>query len=268
MIIHANTKIGAIIKQHPGALEAIVSIHPMFEKLRNPILRKVMAGRASISMAAKMAGCSIQAFYEKLTPLGFEVDGVIAADGNEKNSLPYFMKSLTKEQLIELDVRPEIAAGNDPLSLITKKVKAMETGQVLKIINIFEPVPLIQLLEKQGFVVYVDEVNENLVETYFYKQTHTAEIIENVQEDATNGWDKIFNRFLDKTQTVDVRALEMPLPMITILEALDKLPADEALFIYHKRIPVFLLPELAERKFDYRIKEISEGNVQMLIFKA
>ena len=111
-------------------------------------------------------------------------------------------------------------------------------------------------------------MNENLVETYFYKQTHTAEIIENVQEDATNGWDKIFNRFLDKTQTVDVRALEMPLPMITILEALDKLPADEALFIYHKRIPVFLLPELAERKFDYRIKEISEGNVQMLIFKA
>ena len=97
MIIHANTKIGAIIKQHPGALEAIVSIHPMFEKLRNPILRKVMAGRASISMAAKMAGCSIQAFYEKLTPLGFEVDGVIAADGNEKNSLPYFMKSLTKD---------------------------------------------------------------------------------------------------------------------------------------------------------------------------
>ena len=49
MIIHANTKIGAIIKQHPGALEAIVSIHPMFEKLRNPILRKVMAGRASMS---------------------------------------------------------------------------------------------------------------------------------------------------------------------------------------------------------------------------
>jgi uncharacterized protein (DUF2249 family) len=52
------------------------------------------------------------------------------------------------------------------------------------------------------------------------------------------------------------------------LEALDKLPPGEALFIHHKRIPVFLLPELAERKFEYRIKEIGEGNVQMLIYKA
>lgn len=60
----------------------------------------------------------------------------------------------------------------------------------------------------------------------------------------------------------------MPLPMLTILEALENLPEDKALFVYHKRIPVFLLPELAERKFDYRIKEISDGEVHLLIFKA
>jgi len=268
MIIHAHTKIAALIKHHPDALEAIVSIHPMFEKLRNPILRKLMAGRASITMAAKMAGCTINTFYEKLKPLGFEIDRSVKTEEREQKQLPAFMKSLTKEQIIELDVRPTIAAGNDPLNLITQKTKAMETGQVLKIINIFEPVPLISLLEKQGFVVYADEINKNLVETYFYKQTHTAEIIGNVEEDATNGWNKIFNRFLDNTQTMDVRSLEMPLPMITILEALDKLPPGEALFIHHKRIPVFLLPELAERKFEYRIKEIGEGNVQMLIYKA
>jgi hypothetical protein len=56
--------------------------------------------------------------------------------------------------------------------------------------------------------------------------------------------------------------------MMTILEALDKLPADHALFVYHKRIPMFLLPELAERNFDYRIKEIGEGEVHLLIFKS
>ena len=41
--INANTKIASIIKQHPGALEAIVSLSPKFEKLRNPILRKFTA---------------------------------------------------------------------------------------------------------------------------------------------------------------------------------------------------------------------------------
>ena len=69
-------------------------------------------------------------------------------------------------------------------------------------------------------------------------------------------------------QTVDVRNLEMPKPMLTILDALGHLPSETALFVYHKRIPVFLLPELKERKFDYRIKEISDGEVHLLIFKA
>ena len=55
--------------------------------------------------------------------------------------------------------------------------------------------------------------------------------------------------------------------MLTILEELDKLPADKALYVYHKRIPVFLLPELADRKFGYRIKEIDDGEVRLLIFK-
>ena len=60
----------------------------------------------------------------------------------------------------------------------------------------------------------------------------------------------------------------MPMPMLTILDELEHLPENMALFVYHKRIPVFLLPELQERKYDYRIKEISDGNVNLLIFKA
>ena len=56
--------------------------------------------------------------------------------------------------------------------------------------------------------------------------------------------------------------------MITILEALDLLTDGEALYVYHKRIPVFLLPELKERDFDYRIREISESEVHLLIFKS
>lgn len=72
--INANTKIAAILKQHPDALEAIISISPKFNKLRNPLLRKLMASRASISMASKIGGCSVNDFFEKLQPLGFVID--------------------------------------------------------------------------------------------------------------------------------------------------------------------------------------------------
>ena len=57
------------------------------------------------------------------------------------------------------------------------------------------------------------------------------------------------------------------MPMITILEALDSLPEGKALYVHHKRIPVFLLGELNERRFGYRIKEVSENMVYLLIFK-
>ena len=77
----------------------------------------------------------------------------------------------------------------------------------------------------------------------------------------------MLQRFAGKLETVDVRQLEMPLPMLTILDELDKLPTGQALYVDHKRIPVFLLPELEERKFEYRAKEISEGNVKLFIFK-
>jgi len=269
MILNANTKIAAILKEHPDALEAIISISSKFEKLRNPLLRKLMAGRTTIGMATKISGCTATAFYEQLQPLGFEIDTLTLPAEEEKTARPDFMLNLKKEQIVELDVRPVIASGKDPLNIITEKVKTIKAGEVLKIINIFEPIPLMQLLEKQGFLVYADVINDNLVETYFLKQNKTGETITTPNADTTTtGWDEALQRFGDKIKSIDVRQMEMPLPMHTILEALDTLPCDTALFVYHKRIPVFLLPELAERKFDYRIREISDGEVHLLIFKA
>lgn len=265
--INTNTKIARIVKEHPDALEAIVSISSKFEKYRNPLLRKVLIGRTSIAMASKMAGCGVNDFFNKLKPLGFEIDEATLPKNEKAKELPAFITSLKKEQIIDFDVRDLLASGKDPLTLILDKIKTVKSGQALKIINTFEPVPLIKMLEKQGFVVYTDTIRDDLIETYFYKQADTDTVSVEPEANASKGWDEVMNRFSNKLVTVDVRELEMPQPMLTILSELDKLPADKALHVYHKRIPVFLLPELAERAFEYRIKEISDGNVQLLIYK-
>ncbi|HET6766111.1 MAG TPA: DUF2249 domain-containing protein [Chitinophagaceae bacterium] len=267
MNINANTKIAAILKQHPDALEAIISISPKFIKLRNPLLRKLMASRTSISMASKVAGCHVNDFFEKLKTLGFFPDNTVLEKEEAPGSAPLFMQHIKEKVIVELDVRPVIESGKDPFNIITGKIKHLQNGEVLKLVNSFEPVPLIQILSKQGFEYYVETINENLVNTYFHKipGTSTAEAL---PAERTGGWNELIKRFENKIVTVDVRQLEMPLPMMTILEALEKLAADQALFVYHKRIPMFLLPELAEKKYDYRIKEISEGEVHLLIFKS
>lgn len=266
--ISANTKIAHLLKAHPDALEAIISIDQKFDKLRNPLLRKELAGRTTIAMASKMAGCQIDDFFSKLKPLGFEIDTETKPVVEEKKELPSFITTLTKNKIIDFDVRELLASGNDPLTLILDKVKSVQAGEALKVINTFEPVPLIKMLEKQGFDVYADVISNELVETYFYKKSDKTTIEVKPKEGANSGWDEVMQRFTGKLVTVDVRELDMPQPMLTILDELDKLSADVALYVYHKRIPVFLLPELSDRKFDFRIKEISEGEVHLLIFKS
>lgn len=266
MTLHANTKIALVLNQNAKALEAIISIHPRFEKLRNPLLRKVMAGRTTLAAASKIGGCSVEDIFRKLEPLGFEIDRSTQAVKESKKPVPAFITSIKKEQLIELDVRPVIAGGSDPLNIIMQKIKTVVPEQILKIINTFEPTPLILMLEKKGFEIYVDRISDHLVETYFHKTEKNNSTEIKTKQPTANNWEHVLQKFGHNIQKIDVRHLEMPQPMLTILEALDHLANGTALYVYHKRIPVFLLPELAQRGFEYRIKEVKDGEVHLLIF--
>lgn len=274
MQINAQTKISALLKHHPDALETIVSLAPDFKKLRNPILRKLMAGRTSIAMASKIGGCKPEDFFKVLEPLGFTADAnaEVKESKPENKPIPEYLKSLKPEQIVNFDVRAMLAEGNDPLRDIQKKVKELIPGQALLIVNNFEPVPLIKLLEKQGFQSHVNFINDETIETYFYKTTHgsVADKAPQLEADTeTSGdWDLVLKQFEGKLVEIDVRHLEMPMPMMTILESLETLPDEKALYVHHKRIPVFLLNELQDRKFEYRIKYIEEGEVYLLIFKT
>ncbi|MCO5232923.1 MAG: DUF2249 domain-containing protein [Chitinophagales bacterium] len=270
MLINEQTKIAALIKHHPDALETIVTLSPDFKKLRNPLLRKLMAGRTSIAMASKIGGCRPEDFFQALAPLGFEADtkkSDIEEPAPPNLPMPDYIKSLNPDQIIHFDVRNMLAEGVDPLRAIQEKIKALKQGEALLIVNNFEPVPLIKLLEKQGFSAHVNYVKNDVIETYFYKenQQSNAELIE---ESGTSGdWEIILEKYKNQLIEIDVRHLEMPMPMMTILEALETISEDKALYVHHKRIPVFLLTELKDRGFQYRIKEIQEGEVYLLIFK-
>ncbi|MEZ5053598.1 MAG: DUF2249 domain-containing protein [Chitinophagales bacterium] len=272
MIINAQTKIATLLQQHPDALETIVKISPDFKKLRNPIIRKLMAGRATIAMASKIGGCKPEDFFKALAPLGFVADTTteITEIIPENKPMPSYLQSLKSEQIISFDVRSILAEGNDPLKQIQAKIKTLQINEALLIINSFEPVPLIKLLEKQGFDAYVKYIDNDTVETYFYKTTSTTnspidESEATIQD--SGDWEQLLQQYKNNWVEIDVRHLEMPMPMMTILEALDALPKEKALFVHHKRIPVFLLTELKDRQFDFRIKEIQEGEVRLLIFK-
>jgi len=272
--INPQTRISELIKANPLVIDTLVELNPNFNKLRNPILRNLLARRVSISNACAIAGCKVSDFMDRLKSIGFNTEGDgDASVSNEDDPITaaVFTGGLG---VVELDVRPVLAAGSDPLKLILKASKALKGEECLKIINTFEPVPLISLLRKEGFRSWSERPEKDMVYTWFVKDesVHIKPEIRTAETDFSNDGIE-FDRMMDffgpeRIRTIDVRDMEMPQPMITILTNLADLRDDEALFVYHKKVPVYLLPELRERGFKYLIRNSPDGKINMLISKV
>lgn len=271
--INENTKISTLIEANPQVIETLVKLNAHFSKLRNPFLRNILAKRVTISEACKMSGCNITDFFITMEGIGFNVNaGSLRARIPQVSHNGRFILPENFE-IIELDVRPVLVQKKDPLNLIISKIGTLQAGQCLKIVNTFEPVPLINLLGKKGFQHHVEYPDKDTVITWFFKQgkEKVGQILpdDTIKANESDDFEWMLQKYQPpKLQFTDVRELEMPLPMVTILAILKKMPQDEALLVHHKKVPVFLLPELREQGFDYRIKNISEGNLNILIFKV
>lgn len=274
MKINDQTKISELIRADKASIDAIAGVAKPFHRLKNPILRKVMASRVTIAEAAKMGGCRVTDIILALTPLGFEYEAT--ENGQAENGRrPEWFPAASENNVIHYDVRPIIESGTDPLKAILGKFKEIPAGHILCIVNSFVPTPLIRLLEQdKAEASYVETISDHEYHTYFLKkQKETAEKDsgenrKGVIMDDARSFEAVHRRFSpDQIRETDVRHLEMPLPMQTILAALGELPAGHALYVHHKRVPVYLLEELAGRDFEVHIHTVDENNVKMMLFK-
>jgi uncharacterized protein (DUF2249 family) len=277
MNIKADTRISDLIKENSASIDAIASLSKPLEKLKNPILRKIMASRVTIAEAAKMGGCTVDDFAKALQPLGFEfIDSKIDYQ-NLIERRPLWLTELLPKHIESFDVIDLLAAGKDPLKQIIQRFKLVKPGHALCIINTFIPTPLVRLLEKDKVKTYTERIGDKKFHTYFYKATfpNTDSLSgaktsqsEKVYIDDELRFNELYSQFDGKLKEIDVRHLEMPMPMQTILQELPLLAEGQALYVNHKRVPIYLLEELADQDFQVHVRNIAENNVKLLIFKA
>jgi uncharacterized protein (DUF2249 family) len=139
----------------------------------------------------------------------------------------------------------------------------------LRLINTFEPIPLFNIFKKKGYDFETERPEEGVVHTYMRKSEdgpHTEIKTEETPERELT-YEDLERKFDGKLVEIDVRDLEMPMPMVTILESIETLPEGHALFVHHKRLPQYLLPELKEREFDYKAKEVDADNMKLIIYR-
>jgi len=208
---------------------------------------------------------------KKLEEIGFKFGTLQKQKTEAKNlNIIYMSNSRKIKNLVSLDVRPTLDSGEDPFKIIMKAIKVLKEEEILQIINTFEPIPLIRKLESKGYESWTERPSEVVVHTFF-KLNPTKwvdnEVEEVVKKSKTN-FEEQLTFFGDNIRVIDVRNLEMPEPMVTILKEIETLKKDQALYVDHKKIPQFLLPELEQRDFDILYKEIDCNHTVLLIYKS
>ncbi len=180
------------------------------------------------------------------------------------------MNTPDPEKTVMLDVRPGLKQGIDPFAEIMAAVMHMSDDETLQIINTFEPIPLINKLKTMGYDSWTERPESGVIHTYFKKAPSDAQV-EDTSENLTpneQDFQRQLESFSNKTQTLDVRHLEMPEPMVEILKALELLPENYALFVDHKKMPQYLFPELKDRNYSIVSNEIKSNHIQLLIYKS
>jgi len=176
---------------------------------------------------------------------------------------------MRKETIITLDVRPILDGGVDPFNAIMDKLKTInEDTETLLIVNTFEPIPLLNILKKKGYEYETERPEEGIVHTFLTKVTEGAVKNRSAEgELAKDTFESIEKIYADNLIEIDVRDLEMPMPMVTILEQLEQLNENQALFVHHKKLPQYLLPELKDRDFVYVSQPMDDDNIKLIIYK-
>jgi len=294
VVIRPDDRVATIIKQDESVIDVFASLSPAFERLRNPAMRKVMARLVTVEQAARMAGLDADHLVEQLnahmmraaaaagdTTATVEAPGAravsadtaasaIGGDMPAQNGLssagsgePAALALIPAERRIELDVREELRAGNEPFRSIMAALRERPDDGALAVRAIFEPVPLYAVMRKQGLAHHTEELGPEDWRVWFFPDGIEPAIVAEENTPVQGAADDAPAE--DGVVVLDVRGLEPPEPMMRTLAALEQLPPGGTLVQLNVRVPQFLLPLLEERGFTYEVREQSADLVRVFI---
>lgn len=259
--IQADWKISKVLKEYPELLDTLANSHQAFGKLRNPLLRRVQSKLVTVEQAAGIAGLEPESLLAKLNKAaGFEVEPVpIKPVVRKKADAPAWVERTKVAE--KLDVRPLIARGEEPFSMISGAAKRIPVGEALSLRSPFDPVPLREVLGKQGFEAYTSGAGEDWI-TIFRRVRELGEKSAPAPAPvAMNGAPATAEI------SIDVSELVPPEPMMKILGALEELPDGGQLTVHHVRRPMHLYPRLDEMGYAHITKELAPDKVELVITK-
>jgi|SRR5690554_4336452 len=166
-IITPRTRVLQLIETWPRLEEVLIEYVPAFSKLKNPVLRKTVARIATLQQAAAVGNVRVEDLINRLRR---EVGQDLLADNDEVsyNTVRPWWYDINRLHG-ELDAREMLASGEQPVTQVMADLKQLPPGKMYRIIAPFLPAPLIDKASSVSFSHWVNEVNDQLYEIYFFR---------------------------------------------------------------------------------------------------
>ncbi|HEY8342372.1 MAG TPA: DUF2249 domain-containing protein [Calditerricola sp.] len=175
---------------------------------------------------------------------------------------------------MELDVRPQLARGEEPFDLIMKTVKSLAKEDTLILHAPFKPTPLIGVMKWKGFTHRAEQVGPKHWVVTFVHKSRAHELAQQEKGERTQQEESVKEKTAAATERepkvhiLDNRGLQPPEPMVRTLNLLNRVPHGDTVIIHNDRVPVFLLQELDELGFPYTVEELEDGSARVTIRKT
>lgn len=235
-----QTRIADALAARPELRKLLPAFHPAFEKLNHPVLGRILPRLVTVEDAARVAGVDAAALLEVMNLPGAPAHPGPPAAPRAPEPEPAWLRGAAVQTL---DVRPAIAAGEEPFPAIMAAIRGLPPGGVLRLLAPFEPAPLLRLLGGRGWRTHVAWDGETC-QASFWMPPVQGEIEPQVAGDRlVKGPDGA---------VLDVRGLEPPEPLMRVLGALED-ASNLPLTVVHHREPALLFPKLQERGLRWEI---------------
>lgn len=266
--IRPDTRIGDLLKAYPDLLETLAGYAPAFARLRNPLLRRTIGRMATLAQAAAMGGVPLPELLQALRqatgepPPAFDDAGLAGGVSHLPISAatPQPPAWLDQDRVAaRFDARPLHAEGQNPIAPILKAAKEVPVGSIFYLHNTFEPLPLYDVLAKQGFTPWARQNGPEDWEVFFHRGEPGREEMPPGDAGLAPGAPPV------ASLRVDVSQLTPPEPMMRILEALSQLEPGDTLLVRHVQRPLYLYARLDDMGHNHQTWEMGPGHVEILI---
>lgn len=251
--------IAEVLAVRPGLAGSLVTLHPAFGCFRDAAAVQALGGRVTLGDVARMAEVSASDF---LTFVNGE-SSTLEESGSVAEARPAWIDGVDEAAVPSLDARALLAAGIDPFSDVNALAGTIGENGVFLLDAPFDPIPLRRYLHARGFSGYAEKRGHRDWRVVFRRDGGGPR----PHPDPGDNTDTA-SECGEGSVNLDLRGLEPPRPMVTILKTIDQSSVVDEIVVTLEREPLFLYPELAERGWRW-VRLDGDGNeVRMRLIRA